>query len=174
MLAGKLTHAKDLSPSHEHYLRALWEVRGRRGYARLSDVARELGVTPPTISVGLKPLVARGLVTHDDHRFLLLTASGERIAREVHHRFAVVGAFLRDVLGVTEERALHEACLLEHDVSADTAERLLDLIKLLRDDHELRELLQRRFAEYHRSCRPADECSTCDLACFTRNDPPPA
>jgi len=149
-------------------------VRTRRGYARLTDVARELGVTPPTISVGLKPLVARGLVTHDDHRFLLLTAAGERIAREVHHRFAVMLTFLKDVLGVTEESALREACLLEHDVSAGTTERLLDLIKLLRDDRELREFFQHRFAEYHRSCRPASECSTCDLTCFTRDDAPPA
>jgi DtxR family transcriptional regulator, Mn-dependent transcriptional regulator len=174
LLAGKASHAKALSPSHEHYLRALWEVHTRRGYARLTDVARELGVTPPTISVGLKPLVARGLVTHDDHRFLLLTAAGERIAREVHHRFAVMRTFLKDVLGVTEESALREACLLEHDVSAGTTERLLDLIKLLRDDRELREFFQHRFAEYQRSCRPASECSTCDLACFTRGDARPA
>jgi DtxR family Mn-dependent transcriptional regulator len=169
MLSGKSSSGRDLSASHEHYLRAIWEVRARRGYARLSDVARELGVAPPTLFVGLKPLTTRGLVTHDDHRFLLLTPTGERAAREVHHRFSVVRAFLRDVLGVAEASALHEACLLEHDVSAGTTDRLLDLIKLLRDDRELREFFQHRFAEYHRSCRPADECSTCDLACFARD-----
>ncbi len=170
LLSGKSSHVKELSPSHEHYLRAIWEVRSQRGYARLTDVARELGVAPPTLSVGLKPLVARGLVMHDDHRFLLLTPQGERVAREVHHRFAVVRAFLRDVLGVAEASALHEACLLEHDVSARTTERLLDLLKLLRDDRELREFFQHRFAEYHRSCRVVEECATCDLACFTRDD----
>ncbi|MGH7731914.1 MAG: metal-dependent transcriptional regulator [Candidatus Eiseniibacteriota bacterium] len=166
MLTGKSSGAKDLSRSHEHYLRALWEVRSQRGYARLTDVARDLGVAPPTLSVGLKPLIARGLVTHDDHRFLLLTPAGERIAREVHHRFAVMRAFLKDVLGVSDAVALREACLIEHDVSAGTTERLLDLIKLLRDDRELRDHFQRRLTEYHRSCRPSDECSTCDLTCL--------
>ena len=170
MLTGKSTGTSELTRSHEHYLRAIWEVRSQRGYARLTDVSRELGVAPPTLSVGLKPLVARGLVTHDDHKFLLLTPAGERIAREVHHRFAVMRAFLRDVLGVAESAAFHEACLLEHDVSAVTTDRLLDLIKLLRDDRDLRDHFQRRFAEYHRSCRPADECSTCDLACLGRED----
>lgn len=169
MLTGKSSGGSELSRSHEHYLRALWEVRSQRGYARLADVARELGVAPSTLSVGLKPLVARGLVTHDDHRFLLLTPAGERIAREVHHRFAVMRAFLRDVLGVSDAVAHHEACLFEHDVSAGTTDRILDLIKLLRDDCELREHFQRRFTEYHRSCRPADECSTCDLACLGRD-----
>ena len=167
MLSGKQALARELSASHEHYLRALWEVRSQRGYARLSDVARELGVAPATLSVGLKPLEAKGLVSHDDHRFLILTQEGERIAREVHHRFAVMRAFLRDVLGIAEEQALIEACLIEHDVSAATTERLLDLVKLLREDRELREFFQHRFAEYHRNCRPGSACSTCDLACLS-------
>jgi DtxR family Mn-dependent transcriptional regulator len=167
MLIGKHVHSKDPSASHEHYLRGIWEVRSRQGYARLTDVAKALGISPPTLSAGLKPLEARGLVAHDPHRFLILTREGERIAREVHHRFAVVLAFMRDVLGVPEERALTEACLIEHDVSADTTERLLDLIKLLREDGELRAFFERRFSSYHRSCSPSAECSTCGLACLS-------
>jgi len=170
MLSGKRATGHDLSASHEHYLRAIWEVRGRRGYARLADVARELAIAPPTLSVGLKPLEARGLVAHDDRRFLVLTPAGERVAREVHHRFAVVLAFLRDVLGLAEPHALDEACLLEHAVSAGTADRLLDLLKLLHADGELRATFRRRFAEYHRQCRPASECATCDLTCFGAED----
>ncbi|HYM80306.1 MAG TPA: metal-dependent transcriptional regulator [Candidatus Limnocylindria bacterium] len=167
MLSGKQALARELTASHEHYLRALWEVRTQRGYARLSDVARGLGVAPATLSVGLRPLEARGLVRHDEHRFLVLTPEGERIAREVHHRFTVVRAFLRDVLGIADGQALTEACLIEHDVSAGTTERLLDLIKLLREDQELREFFQHRFAEYHRACRADAQCSTCDLACLS-------
>mgnify|MGYP001578910009 FL=1 len=171
MLSGKQPRVRELSASHEHYLRAIWEVRSTRGYARLTDVARALGVAPPTLSVGLKPLEARGLVAHDDRRFLVLTPDGERVARQVHHRFAVARAFLRDVLGLPEDRALSEACLLEHDMSPATAERLLDLLKLLRDDGELREVLERRLRGYERNCRPPVECSTCDLACMVELAP---
>jgi DtxR family transcriptional regulator, Mn-dependent transcriptional regulator len=167
MLTGKQIGTRELSASHEHYLRAIFEVRTQRGYARLADVARELEIAPPTLSVGLKPLEARGLIAHDDHRFLVLTPAGERVAREVHHRFAVTRSFLRDVLGIPEAQALNEACLLEHDLSAATTERLLDLLKLLREDGELRAFFEQRFAEYHRKCRPTlAECLTCDLACL--------
>lgn len=166
MLTGKHPRRDTLTASHEHYLRAIYEVLHQRGYARLADVARELDVAPPTLSVGLKSLEARGLVAHDDRRFLVLTLEGERIAREVHHRFAVMQTFLKDVLGVPEKQAFAEACLLEHDVSGATVERVLDLVKLMREDHELREFFQRRFAEFHRSCRPASACATCDLACM--------
>jgi len=79
MLTGKFHGHRELSPSHEHYLRAIWEVRSRRGYARLTDVARELGVATATLSVGIRPLEARGLVAHDEARFLVLTEAGERI-----------------------------------------------------------------------------------------------
>jgi Mn-dependent DtxR family transcriptional regulator len=170
VLSGKQAQTRELSASHEHYLRAIWEVRSRRGYARLTDVARELGVAPPTLSVGLKPLEARGLIAHDDHRFLVLTPEGERTARELHHRFAVVVTFLRDVLGIGSEAALAEACRLEHDMSATTTDRLLDLVKLMREDTEVHQLFQRRFADYHRACRPSYECSTCDLTCLEADD----
>ena len=166
MLTGKLTRQLDLSPSHEHYLRAIWEVRTRRGYARLIDVARELEISPPTLSVGLRSLETRGLVQHDEHRFLLLTEEGERIARQVHHRFTVMRVFLAEVLGVPKHQADTEACRLEHDVSGSTAERVLDLLKLLHEDEELRQLLASRLASYRRSCRSSAECSTCDLACM--------
>lgn len=167
MLSGKYSASREHSASHEHYLRAIWEVRAQRGYARLTDVARELGVAPPTLSVGIRALEERGLVTHDERRFLVLTASGERVAREVHHRFAVLHAFLGDVLGLESDAALAEACLLEHDVSTRTTARLLDLVRLLREDPELRTLLLARYAEYQRRCRASDdECATCDLACL--------
>ena len=75
MLSGKQTPMRAPSASHEHYLRAIWEVRAQRGYARLTDVARELGIAAPTLSVGVRALEARGLVTHDDHRFLAVVAT---------------------------------------------------------------------------------------------------
>lgn len=167
MLTGKQSRERTLTASHEHYLRAIWEVRSQRGYARLADVARELDVAPPTLSVGLKPLEARGLVGHDDRRFLVLTPAGERAAREVHHRFAVARAFLRDVLQLPAAEADVVACRLEHGLDSATSERLLDLVKLLREDPLLGGVVRRRLAAFHRSCRPSvAECSTCDLACL--------
>jgi Mn-dependent DtxR family transcriptional regulator len=166
MLAGK-RRPSQLTPSHEHYLRALWEVRSRSGYARLVDVAHELGIAHATLSVGLGALVRRRLVVHDAHRFLVLTPKGERLAREVHHRHAVARAFLHDVLGVEADRADREACLLEHDLSAATTDRLVDLLRLLNEDAELRGSLCDRLASYHRSCTPGAACSTCGLSCVT-------
>jgi DtxR family Mn-dependent transcriptional regulator len=167
MLSGKQGTHRALSPSHEHYLRAIWELRARAGYARQTDVARELGVTHATLSVGLKALEERGLVGHDDHRFLVLTPAGERAAREVHHRFAVLRVFLAEVLGVEAAAAEREACLIEHDISAQTTERFVDLLKLLHEDPELRRVLQERLTHTHGSCERGEACATCGLSCLT-------
>ena len=170
MLSGKHAHDRDLSPSQEHYLRAIWELRSQRGYARLADLARALDVTPATLSVGLRPLEARRLVAHDDQRFLLLTPDGERMAREVHHRYIVLRSFLHDVLRVPEAAAEREACLIEHDVSAGTTERIVDFLRLLQEDREVGELFRARFDAFHRSCGRTRACTDCGLACLT---PPP-
>src|SRR5262249_2294574 len=167
MLSGKHAHDRDLSPSQEHYLRAIWELRSRRGYARLADLARALDVTPATLSVGLRPLEARRLVAHDEHRFLLLTQAGERIAREVHHRYTVLRSFLHDVLRVPGPTADREACLIEHDVSGGAAERIVDFLRLLEEDREVGELFRARFPAFHRSCSRTRACADCGLACLT-------
>src|ERR1043166_2178669 len=114
MLSGKHTHDRELSPSQEHYLRAIWELRSQRGYARLADLARALDVTPATLSVGLRPLEAGRLAAPADRLSLLLPPAGERMAREVHHRYVVLRSFLHDVRRVPEATAEHEACLIEH------------------------------------------------------------
>ena len=167
MLSGKHDHDRDLTPSQEHYLRAIWELRSARGYARLADLARALDVTPATLSVGLRPLEARRLLAHDDRRFLLLTPAGERVAREVHHRYVVLRSFLSDVLRVPKATAEREACLIEHDISAATTERVLDFLKLLQEDREVGSLFRARFEAFHRSCGPGHACADCGLACLT-------
>jgi DtxR family Mn-dependent transcriptional regulator len=170
MLSGKHLHDRDLTPSQEHYLRAIWELHSEHGHVRLADLARALEVAPATLSVGLRPLEARGLVAHDDRRFLLLTTAGERVAREVHHRFTVLRSFLHDVLRVPAATAEREACRIEHDISGGTTERLVDFLRLLQEDREVGTLFRERFSAFHRSCGGTAPCEDCGLACLT---PPP-
>jgi DtxR family Mn-dependent transcriptional regulator len=165
MLSGKRRPSGALTASHEHYLRAIWDARARAGYARVTDVAHALGISHATLSIGLRPLEERGLLSHDSHRFLVLSAAGERIAREVHHRHSVLHRFLT-LLGVDGETAEREACLMEHDVGAETTERLVDLLRLLHEDPSLGAAFRARLSQYHRSCATSGECATCGLACL--------
>ena len=165
MLAGKHMHSRELTPSHEHYLRAVLEMRAQQGYARLTDVAKLLGVTPATLSVGLKALEGRGFVTHDPHRFLVLTPAGEAVARQVHHRYEVLRTFLVDILAVPRPVAEQEACFIEHDVSAATVDRMLKLVLEKRGNPALQSIVAGLDASP--PTRRRDEpCPTCGTECI--------
>ncbi len=151
---------RDLSPSAEHYLRAILELRAERGYARAVDIATRVGVTKGTVSLMLGQLERRGLVRHDAARFPVLTAAGRRIAADVRGRYAIVHAFLGDVLGLGPERAAAEACRWEHVLSHDVADRLLDLVRYA-SERPLGASALAEFREFHRTCSPGLPCATC-------------
>ena len=64
---------KQLSPTHEMYLKVLYDVRKEHEVARVRDVSKGLGVSPSTVSTGLKPLEQMGFVKHDRYGIVQLT-----------------------------------------------------------------------------------------------------
>jgi len=121
-----------VSHSAAHHLVAIAELLDEYGYARVSDVARSLGITRGSVSVTLKGLKARGLVTEDDRRFLGLSEDGARIARGVMAKKQVLKGLLIDLLGVEEAQADQDTCKIEHLVSDETAARASRALMFLR------------------------------------------
>jgi len=152
--------SRPVSSSAEHYLRAILELRDERGYARVVDIATRVGVTKGTVSIALSHLRARGLIRFDAARFPVLTAAGLRVAADVRGRYAIVHAFLVDVLGLPPERASAEACRWEHVVSHEVADRLLDLLRFAGESPRWEAALA-EFQSFHRRCSAGSLCSTC-------------
>src|SRR5262245_27088553 len=152
--------SRPVSSSSEHYLRAILELRGERGYARVVDIATRVGVTKGTVSIALSQLRARGLIRYDAARFPVLTAAGQKVAADVRGRFAIVQTFLVDVLGLVPERASSEACRWEHVVSHEVADRLLDLLRFASESPRWEAALS-EFQSFHRRCSAGSPCATC-------------
>ena len=113
-----------VSHSAAHHLTAIQQLLEEQGYARVSDVARKLGITRGSVSVSLKGLRQRGFVVEDQHKHLGLSDEGLRIARGIHTKRILFQAFLRDSLGLPGELAEMDACKIEHLISDVTAEAL--------------------------------------------------
>lgn len=113
-----------LTHSMAHYLMAIAELREEHGYARITDVARRLGVTKGSASIALKAMRDKGYVTEDENRMLLLTPAGRSAVASITGSRAEFLRFFHEVLGVEEHTALEDACKLEHLVSPITTERL--------------------------------------------------
>ncbi len=154
-----------VSPSKQHYLRAIHELEAERGYARVTDVAERLQVGKAAVSLALRTLRKDGFIRHQHYQAVGLTESGLRQAKQVSGRFAILRRFLEDILGVSPEQALVDACLLEHFVSAQTVDRLVDLIRFSeQDDPAVRETLA-KFRAYKRGCESPTTCPACEFDC---------
>lgn len=113
-----------ITHSAAHHLVAVMELREERGYARVTDVAKQLNITTGSASTNLKNLKNKGLVVEDDNRFLELSDEGLRLANLVLRRKRVLETFLTEVLHVSPEQAEIDACKTEHLISIETTRQL--------------------------------------------------
>ena len=103
----------------QDYVETIAELIAKTGEARLTDLARGLGVTHVTANRTLKRLQRQGLVTSEPYRSIFLTTTGRTLAKESRDRHDVVVRFLRS-LGVRSSVAESDAEGIEHHVSDDT------------------------------------------------------
>ena len=119
----------DITHSAAHHLLAIMELRAKRGYARVTDVAKELNITTGSASTNLKSLKLKGLIVEDDNKFLNLSPEGDNLAKAIVFRNELVREFFEKVLRVSTEQAEIDACKIEHLVSAETTAKLQKFLK---------------------------------------------
>ena len=142
-----------LSPTHEMYLKIIYQLRQSGDPARVGQMARGLGVHPSTVSAVVRTLDRMGLVTHDRYDVVKLTEVGEKLAECVVRRFDILRRFFTEVLGLDEEAAEVEACDTEHVISPET---------IVRIQHVLTELPRLGYQRPTSSpANAADMCSEC-------------
>lgn len=120
-----------ITHSAAHHLMAIDDLMRRYGYARVSDVARQLNITRGSVSVSLQPLKEGGLVVQDENRHLRLSARGQALADSIKAKRVLMQRLFCEVLGVTAEQAEIDACKMEHLLSNATAQRMLAFLKFL-------------------------------------------
>ena len=108
--------------SVEDYLKIIYTISKRKA-VHGSDIAGELGVSRPTVSVALKDLAEEGYIFVDDAHEVHLTEKGKRIAEDTYERHSTFCRLLTG-LGVDEKTAAADACEMEHAVSSKSYEAL--------------------------------------------------
>ena len=119
---------KPLTHSMVHHLVAVAQLLADRGYARVSDIARHLGLTPGSVSVSMKGLCASGYVDQDANRFFHLTSRGRRAVCSVRTRYEIIRRFLTDVLCLGAEESHLQSCRIAYLVDAPSVRRLAGLL----------------------------------------------
>lgn len=114
--------------SAEDYLESILIIQERQGNARSIDVAYELGVTKPSVSVAMKKLREQGMITFDDNGFIAFTDEGRKLAKKVYDKHKLLTKALI-AIGVNQKTAAEEACLIEHVISDTTYKCIKAFIK---------------------------------------------
>lgn len=125
------------SSAVEDYLERILELINTKGYARVVDIAERLNISQASVTNMVQRLDAEGLLHYEKYRGLILTATGEELARNITHRHAVLTEFLHQ-LGVDEDTAYHDVEGMEHHVSPATLRAIENLVELLRRRPSLR------------------------------------
>jgi Mn-dependent DtxR family transcriptional regulator len=121
----------EITHSGAHYLMTIHKLIGEEGYARVSDVARSMHITPGSASIMIKSLKEKGYLEEDRNRFLRLTDEGNRLAQSVSSHRQTLITFLHDVLHIDAEKAEIDACKIEHLISNETGDRMVLFLKFL-------------------------------------------
>jgi Mn-dependent DtxR family transcriptional regulator len=121
-----------MQKSGEDYLEAILAIGQEKGKVRTTDVAVRLGVSKPSVNRAMKVLGADGYVSQQTYGDIELTEKGRIKASQVYFRHRTLTSFLHDILGVDQVVAEQDACLIEHDISSETMEKLASFMRTQR------------------------------------------
>ena len=114
--------------SGEDYLESILKLEEQGKQVRSIDVVSDLGYSKPSVSVAMKKLRESGYVQMEEGGVIALTPTGRAVAMRTWERHRTLTEFFIR-LGVDPAVAERDACKVEHDLSDETFERLLEHAK---------------------------------------------
>lgn len=108
--------------SSEDYLERILmlQEKHKKNDIRAIDIAKDMSFSKASVSIALKKLKEQELINVEPHTSVItLTDKGYEIASKIYERHKLISKWLLD-LGVSEETAARDACLIEHDLSDET------------------------------------------------------
>lgn len=113
--------------SAENYLETILILSRKLPVVRSVDIANELGFKKSSISIAMKNLREKELITVSDAGFINLTESGREIADMIYERHEFLTSWLTK-LGVDPEIAAEDACKMEHVVSKESFQAIKNFV----------------------------------------------
>ncbi len=155
--------------SAAHHLMAIDDLIQRLGYARVSDIARQLNITRGSVSISLQPLKKSAMILQDENRHLRLSEQGQALVDAIKTKRHIVQRLFVELLGMDSQQAEIDACKLEHLVSNETARRLISFLRFTDSKPQVTDKFLAAWQSFDPSCRRQPrECPSCDTDCMAR------
>lgn len=111
----------------EDYLTTIYRLEEAYGVAKITDISRELEVSPATVSKVVKRLERSGYIVRERYHYVALTPLGREVAEGIIRKHRIAELFLSRVLGFSDYESHYYAHHLEHlpDVVIDRIHELV-------------------------------------------------
>lgn len=113
-----------MTKSLEDYLETVGNLAQNGGIPRVKDIATILCLSKPSVHIALHLLEDQGMIEHEPYKDIIITEKGKIKYAEIKHKHDMLSSFLQNILGVSEENAEKDACLMEHILSDETLEKI--------------------------------------------------
>jgi DtxR family Mn-dependent transcriptional regulator len=151
----------DLSPTLEDYIGTIFHLQSEKQYARVRDISKSLDVVKSAVTVALQSLSEKGLVKYTPYEPVILTPEGKKLAEGIVLRRRIIEDFLRNILGIEQDRAVTIACGMEHAIDSEALERFVCFLAFVGNPQKGRPKLLSEFSRFVRNGAKDKTCKEC-------------
>lgn len=132
MARSKKEKKLQLSHTMTHYLLVIHNLKETRGYARITDIAKELKITKSSVSTGVNSLKRKGLVQEEfKSKFLVLSEKGHHEVHCILSNRSLLFSLFKDFLKVKSEDARSGSCFMEHLINQGIREKIFYFLQTI-------------------------------------------
>ncbi len=114
--------------SYENYLRLIFELENGKG-VRSVELARRLRISKPSVNEMLLKLRKEKLIEFKKYGKIFLTRKGKIYGEKHFDKHFIIRDFVKKYLNLEHEKAIDEACKLEHAFSDESFLKIKELVR---------------------------------------------
>lgn len=130
----------------EDYLEQIYNLIEDKGYARVVDIAQNLGLAQASVTNMIQRLDGEGYIIYEKYRGLTLTDSGRKVGEAITRRHQLLTRLLRH-FEIDEATIYEDVEGMEHHISRPTLGVISALCEELDSNPNLLTTLQKRIQE---------------------------
>ncbi|HLR01342.1 MAG TPA: transcriptional regulator MntR [Virgibacillus sp.] len=130
------------TPSMEDYIEQIYNLIQTKGYSRVADLAEALNVHPSSVTKMVQKLDKDDYLDYEKYRGFILTEKGNKIGEKLVFRHDLLEQFL-EVIGVDEDKIYDDVEGIEHHLSWNSIDRIVELVQYFKEDESRIEELKK-------------------------------
>lgn len=127
-----------MTNSQEEYIKTIYILERNKEKVRVTDIAKKLNITKPSVNKAIKNLKDLELVDYEVYGNITLTKKGIEQAKEILKKQDILETFLIGILDIEKGQAEKEAKLMKNVMSKESIDKMDNYISKLLDLGDLK------------------------------------